>query len=259
MRHKLRARKPNGVVLYRGPSLLNGRPIISIAVGLTRKSKNPKTGDMVQVYILANDGEDPIEANRSGGDEAICGHCPHRCGTCYVDISKAPLAIYRAFNRGAYPRFSAKLHLDLFRNRFVRLGSYGDPACVPIGIWKSICDVADGWTGYTHQWRVCDQALSRYCMASCDTNEERSQALAMGWRTFRVRLPEETLDKGEFSCPASKEAGRKKTCAECRACSGSTESRKASPSVIFHGSTIAGNRSLRIFRDAVERISLPLI
>src|SRR5262245_33628424 len=55
--------KPQGVVLYRGPSLLDGAPIVAVATNLARRSKNPKTGNAVQTYILADNGENPIEAN----------------------------------------------------------------------------------------------------------------------------------------------------------------------------------------------------
>src|SRR5919205_567706 len=98
--------KPQGVILYRGPSLLDGSPIVCVAVGLARKSKNPKTGNAVQTYILADNGEDPVKAWQNGGDRAICGDCPHRGSTCYVNIVQAPLAIYRAYRRGTYPRFN---------------------------------------------------------------------------------------------------------------------------------------------------------
>src|SRR5947209_3117566 len=63
-------RKPQGVILYRGPSLLDGSPLVCVAVGLARGSKNRKTGlGAVQVYILADNGQDPVQANKSGGDK----------------------------------------------------------------------------------------------------------------------------------------------------------------------------------------------
>ena len=44
--------KPNGLVLYHGPSRINRREIVVIATGLRRKSRNRKTGKMVQIWIL---------------------------------------------------------------------------------------------------------------------------------------------------------------------------------------------------------------
>ena len=68
----------NGLVLYKGPSVLNGAPIVVIATGLqaarrhARRGVNTKTGAMVQVYILAG-GRDPVRAHRIGADAALCG------------------------------------------------------------------------------------------------------------------------------------------------------------------------------------------
>src|SRR5262245_27962174 len=89
-------KRPQGVVLYRGASLLNGSAVVVVAVGLARKSKNVKTGNMVQTYILADNEEDPVQAVKSGADPAICGDCPHRGRSCYVNVAQAPLSIYRA-------------------------------------------------------------------------------------------------------------------------------------------------------------------
>src|SRR5258708_3412884 len=71
-------RKPNGLVLYRGPSLLNGQGIVCIATGLARKSKNATTGPVVQTYILPDGKASPLMALDSGANAAVCGDCPHR-------------------------------------------------------------------------------------------------------------------------------------------------------------------------------------
>ena len=67
----------NGVVLYRGPSRLDGAPIVVVATGLQRPSENEKTGPMVQTWILRSD-EHPVSAVHSGADASICGDCPLR-------------------------------------------------------------------------------------------------------------------------------------------------------------------------------------
>src|SRR4029077_15915935 len=82
-------RRPQGVILYRGPSLLDGSPIVCVATGLCRRSKNPKTGKAVQTWVLADDGENPVQAWQSGGDASVCGDCPHRGATCYVNVVQA--------------------------------------------------------------------------------------------------------------------------------------------------------------------------
>ena len=59
-----------GAIVWEGDSLLTGDPIVVVA---TWDSKNPKTGDMVQMYILLADVE-PHIAVKSGADAAVCGN-----------------------------------------------------------------------------------------------------------------------------------------------------------------------------------------
>jgi hypothetical protein len=256
---RARKAKPRGVVLYRGPSLLNGKKIAVVATGLASKSKNPKTGDMVQVYILADGQTDPVLAAQTGKDEAICGDCPHRgsdgkLGSCYVNLIQGPLSVWRALKRGTYPRFSAKDHLRWFVGRFVRLGAYGDPAAVPVDVWRQILAVSAGWTGYTHQWRTCSFAYAHLTMASVETPADYHLARSLGWRTFRVRLESQELLPGEFICPASNEAEYRLTCERCRACRGITDSpQAASPVIIVHGPTTVPWKQKR-YEETMERL-----
>lgn len=68
----------SGVILWEGPSLIDGAPIAVIATGIgSRKSANTKTGGMVQVHILRTDVE-PHVAQRTGDDQSVCGRCPMR-------------------------------------------------------------------------------------------------------------------------------------------------------------------------------------
>ena len=62
-------------IIYRGPSEIDGQPIVAIAIA---KSRNTKTGDMVQTYILCDNGLDPMLNNKLGHDRAICGDCKFR-------------------------------------------------------------------------------------------------------------------------------------------------------------------------------------
>ena len=63
--------------------------------GIRTASANPKTGDMIQTWILRSDMH-PLEAIKSGSDYGICGSCIHRGSydefgnpidprTCYVN------------------------------------------------------------------------------------------------------------------------------------------------------------------------------
>lgn len=221
----------SSTILYEGASLLDGKPIVVIA---TDSSSNRKTGGMVQTWIMRADIE-PHTALKTGDDSSVCGDCPHRPangGACYVTVFQAPLAVYRAYKRGRYPKAQA----GQYTGRMVRIGSYGDPAAVPVEVWQDYTQGAAGVTGYTHQWRTADKRLADYCMASCDTPEERPQAKASGWRTFRVRLEVEQPQAGEVVCPASEEGGHKLTCDQCKACNGNLTNRRGDIVIMAHGS-----------------------
>jgi hypothetical protein len=218
-------RKQTGFVLYRGPSQLDGQPIVAIA---TIGSKNGKTGAMVQTWIMREDVA-PHDALKTGDDSSVCGECPHRPmkgGACYVTVFQAPLAVWRAYHRGRYGEpLTWPERQALGRGRVVRLGSYGDPAAVPLDVWEALTDEASAFTGYTHQWRTApQQSLRHYCMASCDTPADFEAARAMGWRTFR-----------EVVCPASDEGGNKLKCADCKSCSGCATDRKGTIVIVAHG------------------------
>jgi hypothetical protein len=230
-------------ILYRGPSMLDGAPIVVIA---TDGSKNGKTGGMVQTWILRDD-IDPNAALKSGDDSSVCGDCPHRGAACYVTVFQAPLSVYRAYKRGRYADFRP----GQYAGRKVRIGSYGDPAAVPVDVWRAYTEGSAGITGYTHQWRIADPELRAYCMASCDTAGQADDAHELGWRTFRVRLESEPTLPGEVMCPASDEAGHKLTCEECTACCGTRGRRKGHITIIVHGAKSKVN-AFKGYRIAVD-------
>lgn len=235
------------MIIYEGPSAIDGKPIIAIATGLGTSSGNRKTGQMVQTWILPRDVE-PHTAVKTGEDATVCGDCPHRPaneGTCYVTVFQAPLSVHRAYHRGSYPAFE----VEAFRGRQVRFGAWGDPAAVPTEVWANIAAVASGHTGYTHQWKTADPALAPYCMASADNADDRAMAHGMGWRTFRTRLESEPRLKGEAVCPASAEAGHKLTCSDCMACSGST-GKRGDIVIIAHGTASKVNAYAKARLDA---------
>ena len=243
----IRARKPKlpaGYILYQGPSMLDGAPIVVIVTAL-RKSRNSKTGNMAQTYIIRAD-EHPIIASRTGGDYSICGTCKHRGdGTgkkrsCYVTLAHGPSNVYRSFLRGVYVPLDATGIMRL-KGKTIRFGTYGDPAAAPHYVWDFLSMLAGAWTGYTHQWRdlnapTTGHIWSRLLMASVDTPEEMAEAHAMGWRTFRVgTMPVPDAPKSEVICPASEEMGKKTTCEMCRACMGSSAKAKVSIRIAPHG------------------------
>jgi hypothetical protein len=63
-----------GYVIYEGPSLLSGNPIVAIAIP---ESRNTKAGGLLQVFVMCQDTP-PLEALKSGADADVCGDCVAR-------------------------------------------------------------------------------------------------------------------------------------------------------------------------------------
>ena len=239
----MKNKKPTGQIIYQGPSMLDGSQIVVIAI---TRSTNSKTGDMVQTYILKNNGERPTVNQQTGADFSICGDCkqrPFKGGACYVVTAQGPSMVYKSFLNGNYTDAGGLLEASkLCAGRMVRLGTYGDPAAVPFLVWEKLIKNAKGHTGYTHQWRSINSRqlknqvnfLKNHCMASVDNQAEYLVAKNHGWRTFRVRLSTDPLNKKESICPASIEAGKKLTCADCGACDGG-QKRRGDIAIINHG------------------------
>lgn len=237
--------KPTGHIIYSGPSLLDGKPIVAIAL---TKSRNTKTANMVQTYIIRSD-IDPREASKSGEDYSICGTCPHRGiahdgpgvlaknRSCYVVIGQGPLIVYKSLRRGIYPVATGHAAIaSLGAGRMVRLGTYGDPAAVPAYVWESLISQAAGHTAYSHQAETkgADYRPSLF-MRSADTLAQAEDAWKARARTFRiVRDVSEVVKGAEILCPASEEAGQKTTCERCGLCGGSSVKAK-SIAIVAHG------------------------
>jgi len=225
--------KPNSLIVYEGPSAIDGKPIVVILTGLASSSANGKTGDLVQSFIIRADVE-PHVAVKTGDDSSICGMCQHRpilaqatgSPPCYVRTGESVLSVFRAYQRGSYPRAQTVAQVaDALKGRKLRLGTYGDPAAAPVALWQALTSLSDGHVGYTHQWQSVGfdvNAWSSLVMASADSVEESAQATALGMRYFRVSIG---VDKKplEVTCPASVEGGRKAQCSDCMLCAGTSK------------------------------------
>lgn len=227
----------NGLILWEGKSLLDGAPIVAIMTGLKTSSANSKTGDMLQTFIIRQDVK-PTDAVKDGSDVSICGDCPHRAQdgtgrTCYVNVGHGPLAVWKAYRNGRYRNFMMGKDTPRIANRFIRFGTYGDPAAIPLNVWLHLSNSCAGHTGYTHQWRTRPEYLA-VCMASVDSMDDAIDAREAGYRYFRVSPFDGSPIVGEVVCPASEEAGKKLTCNECRACEGGTK-RNSSIVIRAHG------------------------
>lgn len=219
-------------VIYNGPSRYDGEPIVAIA---TYSNRNTKTGAVLQTYILTRD-INPLEASKTGADVSICGDCnlrgyptddPNRKQAvqrrCYVNLGQGPLIVWRSFQRGVYPDASTALDRNVLgHKRIVRVGTYGDPAAVPDHVWEQLIHEAKAWTAYTHSkgWRP------DIAMQSVDNYAQAWDQWRRGNRTFRIITGIERIDAAhEVLCPASKEAGRRVQCADCKLCAGNVNAK----------------------------------
>lgn len=250
---KKTARQVSGFVFYEGASQIDGAPIVGICV--FKRSKNKKTGGMVQTYILRSDTH-PVDAAKNGKDLSICGNCQFRYGwvkwvdkktgkireglkrRCYVNLGHGPTAVFGAYSRGSYPDISKK-HLDKLKGRMLRLGTYGDPLAIPKQEWDRLLGAGiAGHTGYTHQWQndLLSAPWIGQLMASCDNAADQQLAVSRGWKTFSVINSDQTHKELQSGmCPSSHEyqqkTGRKVQCEDCKLCNGS----RASIAIQGHG------------------------
>lgn len=220
-----KSRKFRGFVVDRGISPIDGKPYVAV---LVIRSRNAKTGDMAQVFILRPDMH-PLDALATGADITICGNCPHRprfspelgriVRSCYVDVGKSVAAVWRAFARGSYPDYDPALHAHHLRGRRIRWGTYGDPAILTESVVRTLTALADGHTGYTHQWTAPWAQWARgLFQASCDSFADYLAASAAGWRTFAV-VPQGAAATSGKLCPATAPDSQAQ-CLTCRLCDG---------------------------------------
>ena len=119
------------------------------------------------------------------------------------------------WNVDSFNKFTDQLksfNIDLFR-----AGIYGEPIYLSIDEIQQLKALSKNMTGYTHQWSKPEfNEYSNFLMASTHSIFETNLANGLGWRSFNVGIIE------GVNCPASKEAGKRTTCASCGLCNGST-------------------------------------
>jgi len=242
-------RNYNGVVLYDGPSLIDGAPIVAIATGLIWPSLNRKTGDMVHVWIMRADLP-PVEAAIEDHDKSVCGECqlrkdPDGNRICYVLLHQAPASIWRNWARGEYAQLSDYPEaISLMSRKSVRLGAYGDPAAIPYELVLPLLQESSGVTGYTHQWKKDFACPWREILqASCETRRDAELAVQNGWHYYRIISTFEEAQKDEIFCPAKSGFAQ---CSSCGMCNGRT----ANIVTVVHG---RGRRFFkRLFSEGKE-------
>jgi len=238
-------KKPTGWIIWQGQSPFDGENIVCLAV----ESRNKKTGKSLQTFILRTD-KTPLEASKDGSDKSICGACPLK-GTattdpnrktaenraCYVTLMHAPLSVYKAYKAGNYPELHGHEALAELgaKYKLVRLGAYGDPAMIPSYINESLISRTNH-TAYSHQSNHADSHFDAHnYMTSADSLPQAKKAWKLGQRTFRlVKSVSDIVKASEILCPASKEAGERVTCVDCRLCGGASVKAK-SIAIVAHG------------------------
>jgi hypothetical protein len=193
-------------------------------------SENGKTGAMVQTFIMRRDIA-PHEALKTGDDSSVCGDCPLRpinkgATRCYVRVYQAPLSVWNAYHRGRYAApgvdFEGALLPELFAGLSFRIGSYGDPAAIPSSMENSNAPRQEPHGIHSPMAQARGAGLKGLCMASADSESDVADAMAKGWRTFRVRKHDAPTLATESICPASKEGGQRTQCDTCGLCKGAT-------------------------------------
>ena len=242
--------KTHSAIIYQGASLIDGSPIMVVAL---LSNRNKKTGNMVQTYIMRSD-INPLDASKKGLDFAICGACPMRGNatndskakqaknrTCYVLLGQGPTIVWKHYQKGGYKAIQGHEAIaSLGDGAMVRLGTYGDPAAVPSYVWESLLSRAKGWTGYSHQAKQLGAVFnSKIMMQSVESIIDAQLAWQNGVRTFRVVKSYDEMDKAkEIACPSS----RGVQCADCGLCKGSAIKAK-SIAIEVHG---AGKNHLQV-------------
>lgn len=213
------------VLAWEGKSRVNSVPIMLGVSAEKRPSTNLKTGPMVQVLAMLRDTH-PYEAALTGEDEAVCGGCKLRPSVhkklkmvgeevseypCYVILGRKG-AQWKALKRAEEDLEGA---IEAVSGRAVRFGEYGNMSSAPREVVGALMEAVDKHTLYEHDWDLPkNQWLKAYAMASVHSEEERQEAKAMGWRTYKTG---DEPEEGEIWCPFHSHGIQ---CIKCGLCNG---------------------------------------
>jgi hypothetical protein len=229
-----------------------------VATGLTRPSANRKVGPSVQIWIL------PVEMlTNKFSQQHVCklGETGTGCsllpkevggqGGCYV--AKMPLYnLVKACKEKRVPIWNGET--EIFRNKFVRFGAWGEPVLIPLTIVERLIGVASGHTGYTHLWGLREyQAYRNYYMASVHTPQDAQRAHSMGWRYFsssRQLIDPQQFPTKTVQCPYDSSGLQ---CVDCRLCGGTATKQVYSIQIAAHG-TRAVMRGSRFWNPEIQPI-----
>ena len=213
----------------------------NVIVNFQFSTSNAKTGALIQNYIIPAAWLETDAKISTLSDTDVCFDCDHgksKNKTCYVRKGQSEMGLaskvrsLRKLGLENIPELSPESEADLLNaieGRGVRFGSYGEPILLGEALIGKISKRAKFWTGYTHQWHKNNWAKD-YFMASVESEMISKAAQKSGFRTFFVGTPQ---SKEYVTCPASKEAGNKTTCDNCKLCMG-TSSKAKSVTILPH-------------------------
>ena len=219
----------NSAKIWEGESQFTDSTVMLYASCLKRPSANIKTGPAIQVGVMSKDVH-PVEAAKTGKDEATCGSCRLRPSVhkedkkkgeevgedpCYVKLFRKGAQWKSLKDKEAQPGVALE-HIS--NARFVRFGEYGNMSAIPREEVEPILRAASNWTLYEHEWKVpINQWMRHFAMASVHSEEEAKEAQAMGWRTFRQTREGEKPTGQEVMCPFVTHGTQ---CIDCGLCNG---------------------------------------
>lgn len=231
----------NGYIVYEGDSLIDGSPIVAIATGFKHGSKNIKTGDIIQTWIISQTIL-PTTAAKTGNDTGVCGNCPLKPtnnGSCYVNLAHVN-RVFNAYKNGKYKQLPDTLPII---GKVLRLGSYGEATAVPLDAWVPLIKACSHTLGYTHQWHKAKfKQWNAYLMASVQSSHEVIKANSLGYRTYRVSTNAVVSD--EIVC-LNQTTGI--NCADCCLCDGNQSGKNVNIISQVHGLKFKQNNFAKIF------------
>jgi hypothetical protein len=213
----------------------DGENIFVVRKGKTTNDKISDGKPLVQTYTFSE--KQWVLASTSKGfgmkkffalDGSNCLDCPFSVGNgnggCYTHKFNQYVGFLSMLRSISYQdltplnRSKQDEILKMSYNTYVRFGTYGEPSLLPKALVESITWVADGWTGYTHQWeKKWANDFGKWFMASTHDEKEQRKARSIGYRSFVATT---IGTEKAVSCPASKEMDYKSNCAKCGLCSG---------------------------------------
>lgn len=122
--------------------------------------------------------------------------------------------------------------VKISENRYVRFGTYGEPSLHPLELIRSVSNVAQNWTGYTHQYFRKPEYADFLMASTHNAIQAKTASTKFGFRSFIA--VNENKGINAVKCPASKEGGLKSNCAQCGLCSGTLGKGKKDIVILVH-------------------------